>query len=1522
MHGDRAAPSGGTRTVTVDASLGSETVYDEDQFAGMVREQTLYNGVDTKPVSKTVNVPWRSPSKASRTINGDVAEARYVNTRVTYNATALGTDGSRGWRTTSSVNTFDDDYGTLVQTQDNGDTAKTGDEKCVAYTYNRNTTANIVTLPSQVTTTATTCGVKPASVDQVITDARTYYDNAASLTTAPTRGLPTKVEGLKDWSATGGTVWQTTGTTEFDPYGRSTKSTDIKGNWNKTTYAPATSLVTKETSSNHLSWATVTDKNPYWGATTKVTDPNGRVTEATYDPLGRVTQVWEPGLARASNASRPSSRYSYYYDLARANYPYVKSETINAVGGYDVTYEIYDGFLRPRQVQTQIKPGERVVTDTIYDEYGRVERTYGAYSSVGAPSGSLWVVPGWSVLSQNRSLYDRAGRVTDSIFMSGDNVDNIFEQWRTTTSYEGDRTTVTPPKGGTKSTTITDAQGRTVDMRQYTSATEYVSTKYTYNRKDQLTRVKDTAGNEWSYTYDAKGRRLTSDDPDGGLSTVAYNDYNEQISTTDALGKTLQYTYDSVGRKTATLEAVAGADPVKRAEWIYDRTADGLTYRGQLTQSIRYDNGNAYKYQARDFNARYQATIASYAVPTTETGLGKSYDYNFGYSAYDGSPTTITYPSAGNLASETVTTSYDTATGLPSGLKTAWAAFGSLVTGQVYSSYGEPTLTETMITGGVNVQESTFYDPYTRRIDRVQVKPETSAGTVSERHYDYDDAGNIVGIADTPGVGEADRQCFQQDALQRLTTAWTPSEAVDCETASPDLAKLGGPAPYWTDWTFDDIGNRTSETSHTTGGNTVTNYAVPASGPDSVRPHSVSSAKTIQPGASDGTTVSYEYDALGNTTARPGSDQKLTWDIEGHLASVKQGDTVVQENVYDADGNRLLRRDTNGQTLYLPGMEIRRTVSGSNSKLETTRYYTFNGKTVAQRTGADQSLTWLFNDQQGTQQIAVNAFTQKATIRRQTPYGTERGTPNVWINEKSFVGGDKDPTGLIHIGAREYDPGLGRFLSVDPLQDLTDPQQWNAYAYANNSPVSNSDPTGAVPLVTETPAGDSQWQNDTDSHLEIGSDGKWGVKKNKKSGHGKGNHASSTSGGTKQTAKDGVSDEDARRAAEIRKKNAIDVIIQAGGQILMDFFGITDIINCATKGDIGACAMTVIGFMPWGKAFKALEAIPAVVRAGKAVMKWMDEAKWAKDIFARLQKRGLPDAPEPETVSLGDSCAIRQHSFDPTTRVLMADGTSKPISDIEIGNKVTATDPETGKTVAKTVTVTHVNKDTQLTDLIIRHVAAGGDVEEAVLRTTPTHPFWDKSTNSWIDASELVPGQSVLEGFGAFESGISAVRTYVGVNQMYDLTVADIHTYYVIAADRAVLVHNCGGGAVDLGHLTDRVDDLHALIPTGGQRYRTTGLLHADGVAGGIDLSAVGARSNLTLVQRANSMDAGELAISMSGKVHAEVKLVTAAQHLGVQPGGIAASRPFCTACSQFLAGQGATIVSPRTALWLPPGIN
>jgi hypothetical protein len=67
---------------------------------------------------------------------------------------------------------------------------------------------------------------------------------------------------------------------------------------------------------------------------------------------------------------------------------------------------------------------------------------------------------------------------------------------------------------------------------------------------------------------------------------------------------------------------------------------------------------------------------------------------------------------------------------------------------------------------------------------------------------------------------------------------------------------------------------------------------------------------------------------------------------------------------------------------------------------------------------------------------------------------------------------------------------------------------------------------------------------------------------------------------------------------------------------------------------------------------------------------------------------------------LGAAIKVRgcvKHSFDPATPVLMAGGTTTPIKDIQIGDQVVATDPDTGETGREPVEALHTN----LTDVTV-----------------------------------------------------------------------------------------------------------------------------------------------------------------------------------------------------------------------------
>ena len=58
-----------------------------------------------------------------------------------------------------------------------------------------------------------------------------------------------------------------------------------------------------------------------------------------------------------------------------------------------------------------------------------------------------------------------------------------------------------------------------------------------------------------------------------------------------------------------------------------------------------------------------------------------------------------------------------------------------------------------------------------------------------------------------------------------------------------------------------------------------------------------------------------------------------------------------------------------------------------------------------------------------------------------------------------------DVTGLTYMGARYYDPEVGRFMGMDPVGYQEDnPVSYNRYAYANNNPYKFVDPDGRAAI--------------------------------------------------------------------------------------------------------------------------------------------------------------------------------------------------------------------------------------------------------------------------------------------------------------------------------------------------------------------------------------------------------------------------------------------------------------------------
>ncbi|MFI7517319.1 RHS repeat domain-containing protein [Micromonospora echinofusca] len=754
-------------------------------------------------------------------------------------------------------------------------------------------------------------------------------------------------------------------------------------------------------------------------------------------------KLWLPGRPTSGTANE---EYVYGTD-SRAAANYLHSKQLGPNGNQISNFEIYDGHLRLRQTQATAPDGKRVISDIRYDSRGLVVKESAFYNSASAPTSALVTFTDATVPTQRRYTYDGTEDLTHDALWSLN-----VEKWHTAITYDGDRVNVDPPTGGIPTTTIEDASGRTIAQRQYKGAGpagDFDETTYAYDRLDRLTSVTDSAGNTWTHTYDRLNRQTQSTDPDAGTSTFGYDNNDQLTTTTDGRGEVLHHAYDSLGRPTELRDD--NASGALRASWVYDTLA-----KGHPTSATRHHTSGAYVQQVTGYTDLYQPTGNTDTIPASQGLLGGTYTTGFGYHP-NGTPATTDLPAKGGLPAETVTYNF-TDQGYLAGV----TGLDTYLASAQYYWHGA-TKQQTLGSGTTRARLTTTLDDATGRLTKSEVHTEnqTTPDTWVEKlteQYTHDPAGNVTSITETNGTTTVANQCFGYDYLQRLTEAWTTSTAT-CQT-TPTQSIVGGADAYWHSYTYDKTGNRLTDTRHTATGDTTRDYTYPTAG--STRPHTLTSVTTRGGGPSS----TYTYDNGGYLSTRTSTskpNQTLTFDAEGNLTSLANG-TTTHTYIYDTTGNRLIA-DNPGtkKTLYLGDTEYH--LSHTTGQVTATRYYLNAVRTTT------NGLTWMTANHHGTNQLAIDATALTTTRRRLTPFGEDRGAPPAtWPDDKGFVGGTNDPTGYTHLGAREYDPVTGRFISVDPLINYGDPQMLNGYAYANNSPVTYTDPDGQM-RYSQAPGG-------------------------------------------------------------------------------------------------------------------------------------------------------------------------------------------------------------------------------------------------------------------------------------------------------------------------------------------------------------------------------------------------------------------------------------------------------------------
>ncbi|KJL30411.1 RHS repeat protein [Microbacterium oxydans] len=1045
MNGDRASAAGGTKTVTVTGT----TIPDNRWLAGQLSRQQTLKGVGGAVVTDQVNTPWAS----GVTSNDGTRQARLTGVEKTVVTEPVSTGGNR---TVETRTTFDGTYGYPVTVSTIPSDA-TG--KCVTTTYAAaNTTAWIVGLPSQVRTVNATCdGVAGAQFPRdLIGDVKTTYDGLA-WGAAPTKGLATSTQ-VVDTYENGQPHWVGAGSVTYDALGRALAKTDALGRTSSTAYTPAATvplLSTTETTTAPFSWQTVTTIEPTTGTKSKVVDPNGSTTTIAVDGLGRTTSVWLPLQPQAANPASPSMSFSYTLSQTAPNA--IKTNTLTG-GGIVSKYELFDGLGRATQTQSPAVGGGTVVKTTNYDNQGRVYFVDNDYWTASISPGTAFFTPVTenNVPSQVITAYDAVGRALTSTLNTSGAVHS-----QTVNAYPGaDRVDTVPPTGGTATSTFTNSIGQKTKLIQYLSGAisgTAQATTYAYDGGGRITKMTDPAGNAWTWTFDLLGNRIGQDDADSGVSTATYDLVGNMTSTTDARGKTVTTTYDELNRKKASFAGTSSGAMLSSST--YDTVKKGLvTTSTSYTGSAPGVPGLAYATTVGSYDAAGNPLDTTLSIPTGAPAFaGTSYKTTLYYNA-DSSLQAKQVPAMGGLPAETIRYSYDS-WGKLSGVRGS----SIILANTVYSPIGQLSQFN-RLNGSTSSAYSTYgYDAATGAV--LSIKDNAVFGGVghyvADRIFTRDAVGNVTSatmnsVLPTNGT---QKTCYAYDGLRQLTRAWTPNAATACG-ATPSAATMGGLEPYWHEYTYDTAtGNRTGLVKRSTTGTVSTAaYTYPAAGGD--RPHSVNTVTGpagVGPGA-------YTYDAAGNMTGRPG--QTITFNDVGKVSKVVTG-SVTQDTVYNVDGSILLRTNTTEGASLFVGDTVLSQANGSTVVAGVRTYSGAEGKPIAEKSAktgtAGTTLTWLFSNLEGTVDVQTVANATGTTTRTfRDPYGAPIGASNgVWSSGTGYMNKPVTAsTGLTTVGARTYDPVLGKFLSVDPVIDTNLPQQNTGYTDSGNNPTTYMDPSG------------------------------------------------------------------------------------------------------------------------------------------------------------------------------------------------------------------------------------------------------------------------------------------------------------------------------------------------------------------------------------------------------------------------------------------------------------------------------
>ncbi|MFE9746184.1 polymorphic toxin-type HINT domain-containing protein [Saccharothrix saharensis] len=1218
------------------------------------------------------------------------------------------------------------------------------------------------------------------------------------------------------------TVARPTTTTGYNAFGEATEVRNPAGGVLKLAYDKAGRTVRTESPSYQPPGASapivaaVQAEYDRMGRVTKTTDPTGAVIRMFYDQRGRVVEKQDPNpLAPAEPGG--SWRYTYTHTGE------VLSTTDPALGE---TRRTYDQFGRPvTQTAIELRPTPAAhETKFGYDDAGNL-------TTVTSPKGEITRY-GYDKLGQRTSVTDPAGVVTrfgyDSfgnqvyakdaggraqyakVDQAGNRVTEvdldptgrIIRTLRHTYDIAGNRLTSVDGTGRTTRFGY-DALGQLTQLVEPVSDTESITTTYGYDTSGRRTRFTDGRGNSTFYTYNALGKPESVIEPatDSHPSaadrtwTATYDGNGRPTSMTAPGGVTRNRTYDGLGRLVKeTGSGASAATPDRVVE--YDAV-------GRTTKISAPGGDNTYEYNARGLLTK---------------ATGPSGDATFGYDEQgrlttrtDAAGTTGFTYTAGRLSS------------VQDGVTGGAIGFGYTASGQL----------GTMNYGAGRVREF-GYDDFGREVSDVTKNAAGVAVASIAYTYDLNDRLTKKVTTGTAGAGE---QTYAYDHLGR-TTAWTSNGTTTDYgwDASGNRVRNGAKTAVYDqrnrvlsdgDYTYAYTA-RGTVASRTSSGLTeqfgfdafdrlitvgATSYAYDGlDRPVTRGAQAFRYAGAEMDAVSDGT-ATYGRGAFGELLSlAQGADKRLLLsdkhgDVVGGFDPATSLASVPDSTAYDPWGKRTATAGAQRNV----GFQGDWTDPDTGRVNMGARWYDPTTGTFSSRDSVTQG---------GPGSAGFNRYVYGVG----SPLNGFDPDGHGWFSDAvSWVGDNLSTVGHTALDVAGLVPGLGEIADgINGVWYLAEGNYVDAgLSFAGMVPFAGWGATAAkwgnrgydamrgadnvpTPRTPDAPSGRTP---DYSSPKNVR--GPDGVPIKKGSGVPPGSKAvpdprklaaeaaARQAAAARAALQAAIARTSAAKAAVARavKNNPLPTMQAA---LKPRIANVKNIVSAVPNAPARIVQATVTNVQDLNKVYDTIKT--AMLGAGKEVIKEAAQTQVAEvlstsgipyaenlmDLAGGRKKKspGTKGKQARAETAAGGSCRVSydSNSFSADTPVLMADGSRKPIADVQVGDRVLATDPTTGETGPRTVTDTRSH---QAERLLYEITVNAGET----LVATDEHPFWVESLQKWVHAEDLKPGYT-FETADHRPATVTTTRSFSPDREVHNLTVDGLHTYYVLAGATAVLTHN------------------------------------------------------------------------------------------------------------------------------------